>query len=87
MEFFHEFKEFVSALNARQVEYLIIGAHALAYFDAPRLTGDLDVLVKPTVENGKRLVSALEDFGLASLNINQKSLPNSVQSFRSVYSL
>jgi hypothetical protein len=58
-----DFDEFCALLNAREVEYVIIGAHALAFHGAPRFTGDLDVLVKPTEENGRRLFAAIADFG------------------------
>ena len=37
-----DWKEFLSLLNAREVEYLVVGAHALAYHGLPRFTGDLD---------------------------------------------
>lgn len=67
MEDYLDFKEFVVALNKHKVEYLIVGAHALAHLGCPRLTGDLDVLVRPTTENGNRIVAALDDFGVATL--------------------
>ena len=50
-------------LNARNVEFVIVGAYALAFHGAPRFTGDLDVLVRPTEENGQRLLDAIADFG------------------------
>lgn len=49
-------------LDAR-VEFVIVGAHALAAHGLPRATGDLDVLVAPTTENSERVVTALEKFG------------------------
>ena len=63
MDLAPDFDEFCALLNAREVEYVIIGAHALAFHGAPRFTGDLDVLVKPTEENGRRLLAAIADFG------------------------
>src|SRR5262245_16919859 len=38
------------------------GAYALAFHGAPRFTGDLDVLARPTLDNAKRLLVALESF-------------------------
>ena len=63
MDLAPDFDEFCALLNAREVEYVIIGAHALAFYGAPRFTGDLDVLVKPTEENGRRLLAAIAEFG------------------------
>ncbi|MDH7503273.1 MAG: hypothetical protein QHJ82_11270 [Verrucomicrobiota bacterium] len=58
-----DFKEFLQCLNARGVEYLMIGGHAVAYHGYPRATGDLDVWIAVNEENANRIVSALKDFG------------------------
>ena len=57
-----DFEEFIVALNARGVRYLLIGAHAVAFHARPRATKDLDVYVDPTRANAKRLKAALNDF-------------------------
>jgi hypothetical protein len=57
-----DFEEFIGALNARDVRYLLIGAHAVAFHARPRATKDLDVYVDPTRANAKRLKAALGDF-------------------------
>ncbi len=64
-----EFKELFASLNARRVEYLVVGAYAMAFHGIPRFTGDLDVFVRPTPQNAKRLLAALEDFGFGSLGL------------------
>lgn len=51
------------ALNGAQVEFLIVGAHALAAHGIPRATGDIDLLVRPTADNAARVLQALADFG------------------------
>jgi hypothetical protein len=58
-----DFDEFCAYLTARGVEFVIVGAHALAFHGAPRFTGDLDILVRPTEANGRRVLSAIADFG------------------------
>jgi hypothetical protein len=58
-----DFDEFCALLTARAVEFVIVGAHALAFHGAPRFTGDLDILVRPTEENGQRLLLAIAGFG------------------------
>ena len=45
-----DFKEFVELLNANAVEYLVVGAHALAPHGHPRYTGDLDIWLRVTLE-------------------------------------
>src|SRR5438128_8506725 len=58
-----DLREFIELLNSRGVEYVIVGAHSLAFHGRPRYTGDLDVLVRPSRENAAKLVSLLRDFG------------------------
>jgi len=40
-----DFREWLECLNARGAEYVVVGAHALAFHGVVRYTGDLDVLV------------------------------------------
>lgn len=63
MELAPDFEEFCALLNDHRVEFVIVGAYALAFHGAPRYTGDLDVLVRPTEENGARLLTAIAAFG------------------------
>ncbi len=60
-----DLREFIELLNSRGVEYVIVGAHSLAFHARPRYTGDLDILVLPSPENAAKLVSLLRDFGFA----------------------
>jgi hypothetical protein len=39
-----DYEEFIAALNAHGVRYLVIGAHAVAFHAQPRATKDLDIL-------------------------------------------
>ena len=59
-------REFIELLNSRGVEYVIVGAHSLAFHGRPRYTGDLDVLVRPSLENATKIVALLRDFGFAA---------------------
>src|SRR5438067_11017583 len=58
-----DLREFIELLNSRGVEYVIVGAHSLAFHGRPRYTGDLDLLVRPSRENAAKLASLLHDFG------------------------
>ncbi|MBS1818919.1 MAG: hypothetical protein JSU08_13385 [Acidobacteria bacterium] len=66
MELAPDFDEFIACLSARGVEFLVVGAYALAFHGAPRFTGDLDILIRPTAENAQRLLQAIGDFGFPS---------------------
>lgn len=68
---------FIESLNSNGVEYLIVGAVALAYHGFPRYTGDLDVLVRNSPGNTRRLESALAGFGFASLGLKAADFADS----------
>jgi hypothetical protein len=72
-----DFKDLLSAFNANGVEFLIVGAHALAVHGHIRATKDLDVWVRPEAENARRVMSALEVFGAPThgLSANDFSTP------------
>ena len=80
MEAQQDFKKLLELLNDRGVEYVIVGAHALAFHGAPRYTGDLDIYIRPTAENAERVMVALADFGFGSLGLSEKdfSVPDRV---------
>jgi hypothetical protein len=63
MDLAPDFDEFIGLLNAHGVEFVVVGAYALAFHGAPRFTGDLDILIQPTLENAARLQAAIAAFG------------------------
>ena len=69
-----DFKEFLSLLNTRRVEYLVIGDYALAAHGHPRYTGDIDIWFNPTEPNIAALLGALDDFGFGALGISPEDL-------------
>ena len=71
MEIQRDFKELLELLNAHSVDYLIVGGYALAYYGAPRYTGDIDIFVKPDEKNAERIIRALDEFGFGSVGIEK----------------
>lgn len=69
-----DLREFVELLNSKCVEYLVVGAFAVAFHGYPRYTGDLDLLIRPTAENAGRVIEALWQFGFGSLGIELADL-------------
>jgi hypothetical protein len=58
-----DFRELMVLFAESGVEFVIVGAYALAFHGAPRASGDIDLFVRPTPQNAERVVRALEDFG------------------------
>lgn len=63
MDLHDDWKEFLRLLNSHGVEYLVVGAHALAFHGLPRMTGDLDFFVSSGPDNVERLFQVLTEFG------------------------
>ena len=59
MEVQQDFRDLLALLNAHKVEYMIVGAYALAYRGVPRFTGDMDLFVRPDLKNAQRVIDAL----------------------------
>lgn len=60
------FRDMLSAFNDAHVEYLIVGAFAMAGHGLPRATGALDLWVRSSPDNADRIVRALAAFGAPS---------------------
>jgi hypothetical protein len=72
MIFEDDFIDFIKLLNLHAVEYMVVGAHALAFHGRPRHTGDLDIWIKPSPENAGKMVAVLKDFGFGSLGLKKE---------------
>jgi len=69
-----DMNELLEALNRRQAQYLVIGAHAVGVYAEPRGTKDLDIWVNPTKANARRVHAALKDFGAPLFGTTEKTL-------------
>jgi hypothetical protein len=69
-----DFRDLLAEFNARQVEFLLVGAHALAAHGHVRATQDLDVWVRPSPENAKRVIEALRAFGAPLRDLTEDDL-------------
>jgi catalase len=54
-----DFRDLIAAFNAEGVEYLIVGAHALAAHGVVRATKDLDVWTEPTAVNANAMIRCI----------------------------
>lgn len=58
-----DYKEMLSILLENKVDFVLVGAYAMAAHGYPRATADLDIFIRPDVENAKKVYKALADFG------------------------
>jgi hypothetical protein len=66
-----DFAALVAALNQNKVQFVIVGAHAVAFHGYSRGTKDLDILIRPTPANLSRVLAALKEFGFGSLGLTE----------------
>ena len=74
MKVHEDFKDFIEALNKNNVEYVIVGAFALAFHGHPRATGDIDIWLRPTPQNASAVLAALNDFGFGELDMSEDDI-------------
>ncbi len=56
-------KDLLSCFNAHGVEYVVVGGYAVNAHGVPRVTRDVDVLIRPEAPNSERVFAALAEFG------------------------
>lgn len=59
----NDFRELLVALADAGSDFAVVGGFAVAFHGHVRATKDLDVLVRPSVENARRVYAALASFG------------------------
>ena len=75
-----DFRDLFAELNAAGVEFLVVGAHALAVHGHVRATKDLDVWVRPSESNARSVLKALASFGapVASISVADLTTPGTI---------
>ena len=64
LEGLHEdFRDLLVLFADAGVEFVIVGAYALALHGVTRASGDIDLFVRPTPDNAERVFAALARFG------------------------
>jgi hypothetical protein len=75
-----DFRDFLRLLNEESVEYVLIGGYAVILHGYNRYTADMDVWVRPSLQNSERLTRALGRFGFSASTLADAHLerPNQV---------
>jgi hypothetical protein len=58
-----EYTEFIRLLNKHKVDYFLLGGYAVNFYGYHRATQDIDFMVRPSNDNRKKLLGAIEEFG------------------------
>ncbi len=71
-----DYKEMLQLLLDEHVEFILVGAYALAAHGYPRATGDIDIWVHPSSDNAPRVHKALAKFGAPLQNVTPQDFSN-----------
>lgn len=71
--FDRDFRDFLSALNDAEVEYLLVGGYAVIFHGYPRTTGDMDIWVKRTKANYEKIIVAFSNFGMPVFDMTEEN--------------
>ena len=63
MKFESYFIDFIKLLNKNEVEYMLIGGMAVNVHGYSRSTGDMDIWMNSTIENGNKILKTIDEFG------------------------
>lgn len=79
-----DFLDLADALLAAQVDFLVVGAFALAQHGLLRATADIDFVVRPSPDNARRVVAALKSFGapLTSVGVGEADFATAGQTYQ-----
>lgn len=67
-----DLKEFIGLLNSNGVEFVMVGAHCLAFHGVPRYTGDIDFFVNAAPENSEKLEKVIQAFGFGQTGLQRE---------------
>ena len=69
--FNEDFNDFISCFNKHNVDYVLVGGMAVILNGYIRTTGDMDVWVKKSKENYKKITSAFHEFGMPVFDMTE----------------
>ena len=71
-----DYRDILSIFNEEKVDYLVVGAYALAAHGLPRATGDIDLWVRRDSTNATRVWRALAKFGAPLSDLTEEDFKN-----------
>ena len=80
MKLSSDLKEFIELLNSHKVDYLVVGAHALAWHGLPRYTQDIDFFINPDPDKANIMIEVLNAFGFGEVGFTQGDFISPIKS-------
>lgn len=64
-----QYSQLFACLNEKKVEYLLIGGVLAIAYGIPRMTKDVDLFLRPDLDNARRCLDALQALGLGTAHL------------------
>lgn len=77
-----DFNALLSIFNDRKVKYLVVGGYAVGFHAQPRATKDLDLFIRPDLDNAESVYAALQEFGAPLTGVKPKDICEKGKFFR-----
>ena len=74
MDLHNDLKELLRLLKSTGVDFLVVGAFAVAFYGRTRFTGDVDLFIRPSRNNVDLLQVALREFSSDGIHFDPNSL-------------
>jgi hypothetical protein len=71
--FNEDFRDFISALNHNEVDYILVGGYSVILHGYLRTTGDLDIWIKKENNNYAKLVEAFKEFKMPVFDMTEEN--------------
>lgn len=71
-----DFQDFIRCLNESEVDYVLLGGYAVILYGYPRTTGDMDIWVRKTTENYRKICKAFHSFGMPIFDMTEANFLN-----------
>lgn len=69
--FNEDFRDFISALNLKEVRYMLVGGFSVILHGYSRTTGDMDIWVERSAENYQKIKEAFAEFGMPVFDMTE----------------
>jgi hypothetical protein len=74
--FNEDFRDFISALNNQNVEYILVGGFSVILNGYSRTTGDMDIWVKRDSLNYRKISNSFRQFGMPVFDMTEENFLN-----------
>ena len=71
-----DFLDFIELLERKNIKYLVVGGYAFTVLVFPRNTGDIDFFISNDIENAKKVLEAINEFGFGSIGLTVEDFMN-----------